>query len=73
MENIVQIITRVLENNSKSLHSTINEKSSLRKDIGFDSLDLAELTVIIEEEYGIDIFEDGFVETVGDIYKKVSK
>ncbi|MBS1573311.1 MAG: acyl carrier protein [Bacteroidetes bacterium] len=73
MENIVQIINRVLENNSKSLHSTINENSSLRKDIGFDSLDLAELTVIIEEEYGIDIFEDGFVETVGDIYKKVSK
>ena len=43
----------------------------LRNDIGFDSLDFAELTVRIEAEYNIDIFEDGIVNTVGEIVKKL--
>ena len=70
MDKIVSIIKRVLENNDKSCTCAIEENTSLRNDIGLDSLDLAELTVIIEEEYGVDIFEDGFVETVGDVVKK---
>ncbi len=73
MEKVILIIQRVLENNNKTCNTTIQKNSSLRSDIGLDSLDLAELTVIIEEEYGVDIFEDGFVETVGDIMKKISK
>ncbi|MBN8833512.1 MAG: acyl carrier protein [Niastella sp. SCN 39-18] len=73
MDKIISIINRVLENNNKSYSGTITETTSLRNDIGFDSLDLAELTVNIEEEYGVDIFENGFVETVGDIMKKTSK
>jgi len=73
MDKIISIINRVLENNDKSYSGTITETTSLRNDIGFDSLDLAELTVNIEEEYGVDIFENGFVETVGDIMKKTSK
>jgi acyl carrier protein len=43
----------------------------LRNDVGFDSLDLAELTVRIEAEYDIDIFEDGIVSVVGEIFKKL--
>lgn len=72
MEKIVEIVKHVLENNDKKYDGEISESSSLRNDIGFDSLDLAELTVHIEEEFGVDIFEDGFVETIGDILKKVS-
>lgn len=41
----------------------------LRNDIGFDSLDLAELTVRIEAEYEIDIFEKGIISTVGEIFE----
>ena len=37
------------------------------------SFDLAELTVKLEDEYGIDIFEDGLVNTVGEIYAKLSE
>ncbi|HQK63499.1 MAG TPA: phosphopantetheine-binding protein, partial [Methanofastidiosum sp.] len=40
---------------------------------GFDSLDLAELTVKIEKETGIDVFADSFVNTVGEILEKISK
>lgn len=72
MDKLVAIIHKVLESNNKSYTGSITETTSLRSDIGFDSLDLAELTVNVEEEYGVDIFEDGFVETIGDILKKVS-
>ncbi|THC67310.1 acyl carrier protein [Bacteroides fragilis] len=42
-----------------------------RDDIGFTSFDLAELTVRIEDEFDIDIFEDGLVNTVGEIIEKL--
>jgi acyl carrier protein len=42
----------------------------LREDIGFDSFDLAQLTVMIEDEFDIDVFEDGIIETVGEIIVK---
>ena len=32
----------------------------------------AELTVKIEDEFDIDIFEDGLVNTIGEIYAKLS-
>lgn len=69
MENFKTIINTVLKNRNKQEVSEINESSHLRNDIGFDSLDLAELTVRIEAEYDVDIFEDGIVNTVGEIMK----
>lgn len=44
----------------------------LREDLEFTSFDLAELTVKIEDEFDIDIFEDGLVNTIGEIYAKLS-
>jgi acyl carrier protein len=35
-------------------------------------LDLAELTVRIEKETGIDVFADGIVQTVGQVIKRIS-
>ena len=49
----------------------INEKTKLREDLSLTSFDLAELTVKIEDEFKIDIFEDGLVNTVGEIYAKL--
>ena len=74
MINIVKnIINNVRENNGMTPLDTISENMDLRADIGFDSLDLAELTVKIEKETGIDIFADSFVNTVGEILEKISK
>ncbi|HQB28167.1 MAG TPA: phosphopantetheine-binding protein [Paludibacter sp.] len=70
-ENILKIINIVLENRSKKRLESITNEMNLRNDIGFDSLDLAELTVRIEAEYDIDIFEDGIVNTVGEILEKL--
>lgn len=74
MINIVKnIINNVRENNGMPPLDTISENMDLRADIGFDSLDLAELTVKIEKETGIDVFADSFVNTVGEILEKISK
>lgn len=51
----------------EKLHST----TTLREDLDFSSFDLAELTVKIEDEFDIDIFEDGLVSTVGEIFEKL--
>lgn len=71
MERLLTIINTVLENRSKKTVESINENSSLRNDFGLDSLDLAELTVRIETEYDVDIFETGIVTTVGEIMSKI--
>ncbi len=70
-KNILKIINTVLDNRSKKNISSITHDMHLRNDIGMDSLDLAELTVRIEAEYDIDIFEDGLVNTIGEILLKL--
>jgi acyl carrier protein len=70
-EKILEIINKVLDNRTKEKLTSISPEMHLRNDIEFDSLDLAELTVRIEAEYDIDIFEDGIVNTVGEILKKL--
>lgn len=51
----------------------ISAETKLREDLGLTSFDLAELTVKIEDEYNIDIFEDGLVNTIGEIMAKLDK
>lgn len=72
-EDILEIINTVLENRNKEKLTSVTPDMHLRNDIGFDSLDLAELTVRIEAEYDIDVFEDGNVNTVGEILRKIEK
>lgn len=72
-QKILEIINTVLRNRGKKTIETIKQQMNLRDDIGFDSLDLAELTVRIEAEFGIDIFEDGIISTVGEMLKKIKK
>ncbi len=43
----------------------------LQQDLQLDSLELAEMTVLIESKFGIDVFEDGIVITVQDILDKI--
>lgn len=73
MNKLLEIINTVLENRGKTKIMSISEAHNLRNDIGFDSLDLAELTVRIEAELEVDIFEDGVVVTIGDILKKLKE
>jgi acyl carrier protein len=73
MENkILELVNTVLENRGKKTIKKIGPSMNLRNDLDMDSLDLAELTVRIEAEFDIDIFEDGIVNTVGEIYAKLN-
>jgi acyl carrier protein len=68
---IIEIINTVLSNRSKTTIKTLSPDIDLRNDLGFDSLDLAELTVRIEAEFDLDIFEDGLITNVDEIFKKL--
>lgn len=75
MENrIKEIILSILKESGNYKEGIAIEPSShLRDDLGMDSFNLAELTVHIEEEFDVDIFEDGIVNTVAEIYAKLNK
>jgi acyl carrier protein len=72
MRTLLDLINEVLENNDKDKLFEISPNLSLKDDLGMDSLDLALLTVLIEQEYGIDVFEESIVYTVSDIENKIN-
>ena len=70
-EKLLKIINSIKKNKQDKPVETLTEEMRLREDLNLDSFDLAELTVKIEDEFDIDIFEDGLVLTVGDILNKL--
>ena len=70
---VLEIINDIRAAKSMNVVETLNETDNLRNDLGLTSFDLAELTVRIEDEFDIDIFEDGLVNTIGEIYAKLQK
>jgi len=70
---VLEIINQIRENKGLDKLNSLNKDLKLRDDLEFTSFDLAELTVRIEDEFDIDIFEDGFISTVGEIYTKLEK
>lgn len=71
-EKLMIIINTVLQNRGRSTVSALRPDMDLRKDLGLDSLDLAELTVRVEAEFDVDIFADGLVATVAEIQQKLA-
>ncbi len=72
-EKLLEIINSILINKGMSTISEFKPEDDLREDYGFTSFDLAELTVGLEDEFDVDIFEGGLIRTVGEIIKKISK
>ena len=72
-EKVLEIINEIRVAKSLATVDNIGEETRLREDLNLTSFDLAELTVKIEDEYDIDIFEDGLVSTVGEIFAKLKK
>jgi acyl carrier protein len=64
------ILNQILGYKGKKLEELPTEEVNLR-DVGLDSLDLAELTVKIEYKFGIDVFENGLINTFGELYEKL--
>ncbi len=70
-EKLLKIINSIKKNKQDKPVEQLDDAMRLREDLNLDSFDLAELTVKIEDEFDIDIFEDGLVLTVGEIVNKL--
>ena len=70
-EKLVKIINEMISSKGIAPIVGIEREYSFRNDLGFDSFDLAELTVRVEDVFGIDIFEDGLVNTLGEVMDKI--
>ena len=70
-EKVLEIINDIRASKELAHVASLNESDNLRNDLGLTSFDLAELTVRIEDEFDIDIFEDGLVNTIGEVYAKL--
>ena len=71
MEKIKIIINEILADSGRESLDKIEPDQNLMDDIGLDSLDLATLTVKIEQEFEIDIFENGIISTVKQIIDQI--
>ena len=65
---LFEIINIVLINNDLKTIDAIDPVLSLQNDLEMDSIILAELTVRIEDEFDVDVFENGMVHTIKDIF-----
>lgn len=70
-EKVLEIINDIRASKELAPVTSLNESDNLRNDLGLTSFDLAELTVRIEDEFDIDIFENGLVNTIGEVYAKL--
>jgi acyl carrier protein len=69
---IIDSINEVLLSKGGAAADKIESQTDLRKDLGFDSFDLAELTVRLEDKTGVDIFRGGVISKIGEIEKLLS-
>ena len=68
---VLSIINEIRKAKNLAILEKLNVEDNLRNNLEFTSFDLAELTVKIEDEFDVDIFEDGLVNTIGEIYAKL--
>ncbi len=71
--DLLRLIDEVRANKRQPPASGVTRATRLREDLGFASLDLAELTVRIDERFGVDVFADGLVHTVGEVADKIAR
>jgi len=71
-ELIRAAINRVRQHKRLPALAALTADTRLREDAGFDSMDLAEFTVVLEEHTGIDVFADSPVRTVGEVEAKLA-
>lgn len=51
--------------------ATITEASNVIADLGADSLDIAEIMMDLEDQFGVKLDEDQDLKTIGDIVKYI--
>jgi hypothetical protein len=72
IQMLMGLLNSILETSCRPALDHLQPQDRLQEDLGFDSLELAELTVRLEAETGVDVFRDGVVRTVGEILAKLN-
>lgn len=70
---LLGLVNLVREHTGRTTLTTLSADMRLLEDIGLDSLDLAELTVRIEEHFGLDVFAEGVVLRWGDLQQRAER
>ena len=66
-------IKELLANSLSIDADSITEATSFSGDLGIDSLDIVELLMNVEEEFGVSIEPDPSIATVGDLIAKIEE
>lgn len=72
LDKIAAHLNEVLLVSERAPVNRLEPTMRLRQDLGLDSLELAELTVRLEAEFGVDIFRDGLVNTVAEVLDRLN-
>ena len=69
----IEKLIELLAKHFKKDPSTINENTRIIEDLGADSLDVVELLMTLEDDYGITIPDDEIqeIKTIGDVEKYI--
>ncbi len=73
LEIIRAAINRVRHHKHLPELAHVTAETRLREDAALDSMDLAEFTVVLEMETGVDVFADSAVRTVGEVQLKLER
>lgn len=73
LSELLQLVNTVRAHRERPPLSALRAEMTLRDDLHLDSLDLAELTVRIEEKFGVDVFREGVVRQWGEIEARVER
>ena len=72
MDKLLVIINEMLTNLGVEAIGSLNKNDKLKDDLEIDSISYAELVVNIENEFNININQEGRAETIGDIVERLS-
>ena len=71
LDFLTTIVNEILKASGRQVVSKLLPEHHLQRDLELDSLELAEMTVLIESKFGVDVFEEEIVTTVRDVLKKL--
>lgn len=72
LTEVNEIINDILKQNDQKLSIKITKETTFQE-IGLSSFDLATLTVLIEDKFDIDIFENGIVSNFGQVVELIER
>lgn len=71
-QKLLKILNSVYQRGFRYKLTDLKPEMKLGDDLGFDSLDLAELSIKIEMDFDVDVFKGKMLFTVGEIMEKLN-